>query len=1303
MYGNYVHLRSNFVCTHTIMKKNYFSFLFLFFTLFTFGQEVAPSNGQFDLLGANSESISKQINIRNDLSTGKFSLDVDLFSKQLQGQTVRIGLSYDGGGMRALDQLNYLGSGWTLDFGGAVLRHRRGVPDDFDSKATSHSFYRKFNGLLYSDPLKNIQDGSHQVSLVDPSVYYIQDLADSHHDIFEFYMLGESGRFYIGKDKKIYQIGNSNFKIIPRYGDLSGSRIYSTIIAFEIVNSKGVRFVFEDLSTTEGLSPDDHRYNEASFGHNKDYISSWYLSNVTFPQSNQTITYHYEERKGVIPINKYFNSSFIEVSDVRWESHDVNLPNFSYDKRKDLRPVAIQFGDSTRIKFEYRSSEEDLVSTISLVDAKNTLITGYVLNYQWWQSDQEMWYYSVFKESVFNNYNMRFLESIDEINVSGDRRPVRAFSYNTSKEINEKIALDKYGIDYWGFYNGEDNKKNLIPYELKKYSIYPEIPPTILPAAKRGANETFAKIGSLTDIYLPSGGRVSLDYELHDRIENGSLLKVGGLRIKKVNTYDLNNRLLGYREYKYKKDNGQSSGFLGEIGVNKFVKNTYQDGTWPNNPIVKKTEINYTSRAVNELSSVNGSHIAYSRVEEWNYNLGNFEGKTVFEFSALDSVKVGFWEQQDYYPYKLMDRPLWAIGLPVKEQIFDKDNQLVKKIERFYNIKQERLITENLRSLFVGIEGEVDVQNGGSGTLRYIYKHRNYYPINGFSQLKEERVTEFLGGKPLLAMTKYDYETRYNLLRMVTTSGGEEQNRLQKYYAFDFSTGAGAYIASMITANMLDIPILEEQWKKLKGGSFQLIGAVQNTYRKEGTYIRADKSYTSELNKAISWGTTVFNPAVALSPAYKFGLRMHMSKYASNGDPIEVKNGLGVPKAILYNSYSSPIFTVDNSEVERIRYVGFEPFEQKAASVTMAGQIKSDPATMGQYNFTGTITFPNLPLGNYIVKCYGKGNTGIKVNDIAKVPGAAWTELSWQVSNVTTVTLVSNGNTVDEIRIYPVGAVSQVSATDIRQNIVSEINASGNGNTHRYDIFSRLIERVDFKQNIFESIEHNDKPVFKNVAKSQLYTNNGCPVGYVPSGQVTYTIPAGTYTSLISQSAADEKARLAAQFNGRAYANSYNNCVKGYFNKRLVQYFVKNNCNGGQMGETVEYSVAEGKYVSTVSQQDADTKAQNEVNQNGQAQANQNGRCMRKYNLVISNESGDLLEYFVIGPEGEQFKSGGSGDWSFDIYQYQTYTFVVRPKDGGVAKQFEFAYKGGSGQLMSSFQINETISSDVHISIRSVE
>jgi hypothetical protein len=74
-----------------------------------------------------------------------------------------------------------------------------------------------------------------------------------------------------------------------------------------------------------------------------------------------------------------------------------------------------------------------------------------------------------------------------------------------------------------------------------------------------------------------------------------------------------------------------------------------------------------------------------------------------------------------------------------------------------------------------------------------------------------------------------------------------------------------------------------------------------------------------------------------------------------------------------------------------------------------------------------------------------------------------------------------------------------------------------------------------FGQN-FANTNGTCQVIYSNVQLSTTLTKEGCDVGYKGTNYI-YTVPAGTYTSLISQADADQQAQDEIDANGQAYAN----------------------------------------------------------------------------------------------------------------------------------------------------------------------
>jgi hypothetical protein len=150
---------------------------------------------------------------------------------------------------------------------------------------------------------------------------------------------------------------------------------------------------------------------------------------------------------------------------------------------------------------------------------------------------------------------------------------------------------------------------------------------------------------------------------------------------------------------------------------------------------------------------------------------------------------------------------------------------------------------------------------------------------------------------------------------------------------------------------------------------------------------------------------------------------------------------------------------------------------------------------------------------------------------------------------------------------------------------------------------SNISDEGDMNFIQFDFISTNG--VFKNRAKSSVFTKNNCGEGSTGSN-VVYVVTGGTYTGT-TQMEADTLAINDIAANGQNYANTYGTCKTAiqYSSSPLYFYYTKNDCDPGYVGSTVLVSYPAGQFTSTISQFDADQQAALA----GQLEANNLGTC----------------------------------------------------------------------------------------------
>lgn len=180
-----------------------------------------------------------------------------------------------------------------------------------------------------------------------------------------------------------------------------------------------------------------------------------------------------------------------------------------------------------------------------------------------------------------------------------------------------------------------------------------------------------------------------------------------------------------------------------------------------------------------------------------------------------------------------------------------------------------------------------------------------------------------------------------------------------------------------------------------------------------------------------------------------------------------------------------------------------------------------------------------------------------------------------------------------------------------------------------------------------------EQVVYKNKRQSALFTKEGCNPETEKGEELEYVVEAGKYTSIISQSDADDKAMKDIEQNGQNWVNEHGRCITIlWYNVKKSKSFRKNDCDPDtEEGSLVTMTIEAGQFSSTISQEDADRKAEAELNAKGQDYANSHGTCntMKWYNDRKSKmfqktdcgvtEVGSMVEYVV---EAGRFSSSVS-------------------------------------------------------------
>ncbi len=435
-------------------------------------------------------------------STGKAIVSIPMAEIGGRNLNVKIGLNYNGGGIKVEEEASSVGLGWTLNYGGLVTRVMRGIPDD------------KSNGFI-SNPneVSNFKTLSYQ-----DQINYLFETIDGQHDTepdeFIYNFNGYSGRF-------IYDPGSSEFVQYP----LSDIKIEAVkegtlIKGWILTTPKGDDYFFGltkdqsrevvekvGTSTSTNYSTLNGLQNGADLGSN--YVQSWYLVEIHDASELDSIIYHYSNltvKKSGRSHEMDFWSGDMETPVYRAAVENGVMTSF-YLKTSLVPKIDSIISLDRKILFKWGSTtREDLegdkaLDQIEILNQYNEPIKTFDFKYKYFVSTDL---------SPWNIYSLSYrkkrlcLEAIHEYGSNQLSYLPHEFTYFEDHILPDKLSTSQ---DYWGYYNGKSNGLHMLPESyLQQYKI-------VLEGADRSVDTVFAKACTLKEIKYPSGSSKEFIYE----------------------------------------------------------------------------------------------------------------------------------------------------------------------------------------------------------------------------------------------------------------------------------------------------------------------------------------------------------------------------------------------------------------------------------------------------------------------------------------------------------------------------------------------------------------------------------------------------------------------------------------------------------------------------------------------------------------------------------------------------------------------------------------------------------------------
>jgi len=827
---------------------------------------------------------------------------------------VDVSINYQTSGIRVQDVAGPVGLGWTLNAGGAVTRVMRGRPDEDNAdgwcgNGKAGNVIKTFIEHQGNGTVKHIVSGA----------------IDTQPDLFYFNVGKFSGSFVLTPEGVPVLTPYQDVKIEPAIGDQSQHNFWV------ITAPDGTKYYFGETGNSQEIS----EYSTSVVnGRTESFTSSWYVSRIVNPAGTE-VTFEYDIGNDYTYKN-YRESATDEYrpnNTVAAASHVVIENIITIKSAKRVKKIQSAEGS---IEFTFINARSDIdggkhVQSISQKNAQGSTLKTFVM------------FYSYFK-GYFDANHLK-LDALQEIGY-----PPYRFTYNSL----ELPPRDVFQIDHWGYFNNNT-------YQRLYYSATPGFTtPTgvWVTGANREADPSRAKACMLEKIQYPTGGYTAYEYELNSFLNNGTEVRGGGLRIKKMTIYD-GLDLSKNREINYEYKNGTTtSGVLNGVFPYNYLSITTRNIVQNSSTNVKYTR---SSEPVNYWKNGSEPFVGYGTVTT--YESGN--GKTVNQFyTALDLGHADVQPLKYYYYYKEdgdkfvddnksaygRDNTIvtytptnnyhWRRGLPKATSIYNQAGKLLKNTSYVFEYAGNKSTPMN------ALTSHTVYRPGNTIIKEYIIRYGVYAITSEVYRLRSTTETNYSDNNPVTSTTQTTEFTYGNnhlqpIETKVTHPGGFQTITRTQYaadYRFNVAPSTGDTpnwaIYAMQNKHMLTSIIEQTTWRKFSSSGALYIQAGKITeFKEQNGLVLPSKDYVFESNQPI---VEIAYAASNEGFGYQKDVRYYKNflrevNYNSEGKVNATTPYKGQSNSVIWGEYSTdkqqttrPIAKVTNAAPELIAYTSFE-------------------------------------------------------------------------------------------------------------------------------------------------------------------------------------------------------------------------------------------------------------------------------------------------------------------------------------------------------------------------------------------
>ena len=474
------------------MKKILLSIILIFIFKESIGQELPT----YAPVSPNAASLGKFGVFPVNKNLGTTNVSIPLYTIKQGDIEIPISLSYNAtSGIRVNEEASWVGLGWTLNAGGAIVRNVKGQPDTRDIPDLSSTL--DFNLANYNYLSKLGEQGR----------------ADTAQDEYLFNALGNTGKFYYNQNTQKFTF--TDYKPIKVNG-LTGGPGYS--YHFNAILQNGIQLEFNEHEehdktpwANSGVQPYYRKYISASYI--TKIISANRTDNVTLEYDNNIVAHPRELIGDQVTLREnppvHFRSAY-------YESHEKVLKRINFKNGYTIFDYSLDRIDSDTPKLKQ-------IKVYSSMNGVDTLIKEITFNYDYYARNGGKTY-----GLLGGNHYIKSLKLLSIDIYSNTNNPQKySFEYNTTK----LSVRNSSGQDFWGYSNNNNgsfiHQINATFYDARQTNLIHPTPYSVSVGStsflagtgNRNADEEKMKAGILTKITYPTGGYTEFEYEANKTIE----------------------------------------------------------------------------------------------------------------------------------------------------------------------------------------------------------------------------------------------------------------------------------------------------------------------------------------------------------------------------------------------------------------------------------------------------------------------------------------------------------------------------------------------------------------------------------------------------------------------------------------------------------------------------------------------------------------------------------------------------------------------------------------------------------------